>query len=172
LPLRALAGLEAGIVGVIWMFGCFLVAALWDGRGIWAVPNLFSTVFYGDYAYQDEFFKTTWAGMALIVVIYGCLGAVWGCFWKERKQLLAFLGALTGLAVYYFFFNFFWVRANPLIPVYAPVRQLQVAHILWGAALARSPVYATRIARIVSGPAIPRTAGQEGAQIVSGELIR
>ena len=173
LLLHALAGLEAGIVGVIWMFGCFVVAAFWEGRGIWAVPNLFSTLFYGDYAYQDQFLRTTWAGLAVIIVLYGIVGAVWGCIWKEeRKPLLSFFGALTGLATYYFFFNFFWVHANPLIPLYAPVRQLQVAHILWGAALARSPGYSKRISATLTGPQISRGSNQAAAEIVSGELIR
>jgi hypothetical protein len=156
LLIHALAGLEAGMVGVIWMFGCFVVAAFWIGRGIWSVPNLFSTVFYGDFAYQDEFLRTTWSGIALVTVIYGLIGAAWGCFWKEdRKPLLAFFGAVTGMAVYYLFFDLIWQHANPLIPLYAPVRELQVAHILWGAALARSPGYARQIAAASLPSAVP-----------------
>ena len=187
----ALAGLQAGIVGAIWMFGCFVVAAFWSGGSVWSVPNLFSTTFYGDFAYQDEILRTTWAGMALIIVIYGLLGALWGCFWKaERKPLLTFFGAITGLAIYYLFFNFVWQYASPLIPLYAPVREMQVAHILWGAALAKSPGYAMRIAAAglpPEPPAVPPTtkppgpifhdsdqprSDEEGARSVSGELIR
>jgi hypothetical protein len=152
----ALAGLQAGIAGVIWMFGCSVVLAFWSGRGVWSVPNLLSTVFYGDFAYQDVFLHYTWAGLALITVIYGLLGAVWGLIWKaERKPLLTFIGTITGLAVYYLFFNFVWQLANPVIPLYAPVRELQVAHILWGAALAKSPAYAARIAAAVTPPIGP-----------------
>lgn len=176
LLIHAMAGLQAGIVGVVWMFGCFVVAAFWNGRSIWSVPNLFSTVFYGDFAWQDEFLRTTWAGSALIIVIYGLLGAAWGCLWKEnRRALMSFYGALTGLAVYFLLFNFVWVRADPLIPLYGPLRQLQVAHILWGAALARSPGYSRRIAAAIM-PAVPREASldatQDAAESVSGELIR
>jgi hypothetical protein len=172
---HAVAGLQAGVVGVIWMFGCFVVGAVWNGRNIWSVPNLFSTVFYGDFAWQDEFLRTTWAGCALIVVIYGLLGAAWGCLWKEnRRALMSFYGALTGLAIYFFFFNFAWVHADPLLPLYGPLRQLQVAHILWGAALARSPGYSRRIAAAIT-PAVPReanpAAAQDAAESVSGELI-
>jgi len=183
----AMAGLQAGIVGVLWMFGCFVVAAFWSGGGIWSVPNLFSTVFYGDFAYQDYFLRSTWAGMALIVVIYGLLGAVWGCFWKsERKPLLAFFGALTGVAVYYLCFDFVWQYVDQLIPLYAPTRELQVAHILWGVALAKSPGYARRIALAESGtpPAGPPESASpppvlhsdnqpsgDDAESVSGELI-
>jgi hypothetical protein len=142
----ALGGLEASIAGIVWMFGCFIVAAFWNGVGIWSVPNLFSTIFYGDYAFDDAFFKTTWSGLALMIVIYGLLGIAWGCLWKEnRKPLLSFFGALTGLFVYYVSFHFVWPTINALISLHAPERELEVAHILWGAALAKSPGYTRRI---------------------------
>ena len=175
--IHALAGLQAGIVGVIWMFACFLVAAFWGGSGIWSVPNLFSKLFYGDEVLQGEFFRSTWAGIALIVFVYGLIGVLWGCFWKERrKALLSFYGALAGLATYYLFFDFVWVHADPLIPLYAPIRQLQVAHILWGAALAKSPVYSARIAAairpVASSGKTDQPSDQEPVEIVSGELIQ
>ncbi len=134
----ASAGLQAGIVGVIWMFVLFVVAAFLTGGGIWSMPNLFATAFYGEYAWQNGFFRDTWSGIALLVVLYGSIGALWGCFWKDhRKPLLSFYGAILGLAVYYLFFNFVWTHVNPAIPLYAPIRQMQVAHVLWGAALSK-----------------------------------
>jgi hypothetical protein len=178
LLIHALAGLQAGVVGVIWMLVCFVVAAFWNDGGIWSIPNLFSTFFYGENAWEGGFLRTTWAGLALIVVLYGFLGVVWGCLWSaRRKLLLSVYGSLTGLAVYYFFFSYVWVHADPLIPLYAPVRELQVAHILWGAALARSPRYAARIAQAIRPAHVTRAAGtpppgQDAADIVSGELIR
>ena len=181
----ALAGLEAGITGVIWMFACFFVAAYWNSSGVWSVPNLFATVFYGDYAYEGDFRRSTWAGIALIVVIYGLLGLVWGWLWKDnRRPMLSFYGAMAGLAVYFIFFDFIWTHLNPLIPLYAPVRQLEVAHILWGVGLARSPVYARRITTAMLPPVVfnapmyppapvnPPVAGQDEAESVSGELIQ
>jgi hypothetical protein len=178
---HTLAGLQAGVVGVFWMFGCFVVAALMDGRGIWSVPNVFSTAFYGDGAYQDEFQRTTWAGIALILVVYGFLGALWGLWWKdERKPLLRLFGVITGLVTYYVFFEYIWFRIAPLIPYYAPTRQMQVAHILWGAALAASPVYSKRIAQAIAPARVEYAAGTAGiaqsekpddAESVSGELI-
>ena len=180
------AGLEAGIMGVIWMFGCFFVASYWDSSGLWSVPNLFATVFYGDYAYEGDFRRSTWAGIALIVVIYGLIGLLWGCFWREnRKPLMTFYGAIVGLAVYFLFFSLIWPHLNPLLPLYAPVRQLEVAHILWGMALAKSPAYARRIATALMPPPVfnPPTytatpyppnppAGQDEAESVSGEVIQ
>lgn len=185
--ISALAGLQAGIVGVVWMFFCFFVAAFWGGGGIWSIPNLFSTAFYGESSYQNEFYRTTWAGVAFIVVLYGSMGALWGCFWRARRRpLLSLTGALTGLALYYFFFNYAWLHVSPGISLYAPVRELQVAHVFWGAALAKSPLYANRIAVALNprgqnshgthpeptifGPD-GRPVDQEPAETVSGEVI-
>ncbi len=178
---HALAGLQAGVAGVFWMFGCFAVAAFLGGDGMWSVPNAFATAFYGDYAYQSEFRQTTWAGIALILVVYGLLGAIWGWWWKdERKPLLRLFGAITGLVTYYVFFGYIWPRADPLIPYYAPVRQMQVAHILWGAALAASPAYSKRISQVIAPAPLEYTAGTatsgqsmkpEDAESVSGEVI-
>jgi hypothetical protein len=177
LLIPALAGLEAGILGVIWMFVCFFIAAFWGGSGLWSIPNLFSTMFYGDYVYQDEFFHTTWAGLATIIVIYTVLGIVWGCVWGERRRpLLAFSGALTGLLIYFLFFNFIWVHLAPSIVLYAPTRQLQVAHILWGAVLAKSPAFAARISAATSTAVPPNFTApgpdQAPAEVVTGELIQ
>lgn len=159
LPVYAMAGLQAGVTGVFWMLGCFAVAAFWGGHSLWAVPNLFSTVFYGEDVAQDEFLRSSWAGLALIVFIYGVLGVVWGWWWKgERKPLLTIFGALTGLVTYYLFFGLIWPYAVPVMALYAPVRQLQVAHILWGVALANSPVYSSRIILALLPPAaVPST---------------
>lgn len=178
----ALGGLEASIAGIVWMFGCFIVAAFWSGIGIWSVPNLFSTIFYGDYAFDDAFSKTTWSGLALMIVVYGLLGIAWGCLWKEnRKPLLSFFGALTGLFVYYVSFHFLWPAINALIQLHAPERELQVAHILWGAALAKSPAYTRRIEAAIAPPH-PGTAytaqatatppDHDDSESVTGELIQ
>ena len=175
---HAVAGLHAGIVGVFWMWGCFAVAAFWSGQSVWTAPNLFSTAFYGEDAYQGEFLSTTWAGLALIVFIYGLLGVIWGCLWKDkRKPLLRFFGAVTGLVTYYLLFNLIWPHVDATIPLYAPERQLQVAHVLWGAALAGSPGYSVRITGAMNPPpsvqvSMPGLPGnQDDAESTTGELI-
>jgi hypothetical protein len=143
---HALAGLQAGVLGALIMFLCLMIGSLWYGRSIWVVPNLFSTTFFGSDAYRNHLLRTSWAGVALIVAIYGTLGTVWGCIWREkRKPWLAVYGALAGLVVYFVFYDFLWLRVNPLVTLYAPDRQLELGHILWGMVLARSPLYARRI---------------------------
>ncbi len=159
----ALAGLQAGIVGVFWMFGCFIVAAYWNGQSIWSIPNLFSTAFYGGNAWESEFARTTWSGLALILALYGLLGAFWGCLDRQSRPFIRALGALAGVATYYLFFGFIWVHLAPPLALYAPTRELLVAHVIWGAALAGAPRYSRRIQQATSGSA--------GAD-VTGEWIR
>src|SRR3569833_3265908 len=93
----ALAGLHACVVGVLVMFVVVGLASLFHGCSIWVVPNLFSTTFFGIDAYRNRFAHTSWAGLALTFAIYGVLGIIWGCIWRDRKvRWLPAYGALTG----------------------------------------------------------------------------
>ena len=143
---HALAGLQAGVLGALLLFVCVMIGSLWHGRSIWVVPNLFSTTFFGSGAYRNQLLKTSWAGVAITVAIYGLLGMVWGCIWRdERKRWLSLYGAIAGLAVYFIFYDFLWRHVNPIVTLYAPDRELEAGHVLWGLVLARSPLYARRI---------------------------
>jgi hypothetical protein len=167
---HALGGLEAGVLGALAMLACLMLGSLWDHKSIWVVPNLFATTFYGSNAYRNQLLRTTWSGVALLIAVYGALGAGWGCIWRdERKPWLGLYGAILGLAVYFVFYDFMWKQANPLVVLYAPDRQLQLGHILWGVFLARSPLFSRRIAESSFGPAGHDT---EVEEIKSGEVIR
>jgi hypothetical protein len=171
-PLRhALAGLQAGVLGALVLFACVMIGSLWDDRSIWVVPNLFATTFFGGNAYRNQLLRTSWTGIALIIAMYGALGVLWGCIWRDRRiPWLGFYGAVTGLCIYFLFFDSLWRHVNPLITLYAPDRQLQLGHVLWGIVLARSPLYSRRIADAVLNkpPVVQEVAAQE---ISSGEVI-
>jgi hypothetical protein len=144
---HALAGLEAGILGAILMLAVVMLGASLNGRSIWVFPNLLATIFQGSGVYRNEYLNVSWAGVAVVLAIYGGLGAIWGLVWREQRKpgLMAF-GAIVGLAVYYLFFRLIWPHWAPVISLYAPDRQLELGHILWGVALARSPKFARQIA--------------------------
>jgi hypothetical protein len=178
---HALAGLEAGVLGSLLMLACVMLGASFDRHSIWVVPNLFATTFYGSQAYENQFTHYSWAGLALFIAIYGLIGALWGCVWREQsKRGLVIYGAITGIVVYFAFFHFIWNHVNGLIVLYAPNRQLAFGHVLWGMALAKSPGYAKRIARdsaapepAVTNPAATNSDGSgSDEEIRTGEVIQ
>jgi hypothetical protein len=173
-PLRhALAGLQAGVLGALVLFACVMVGSLWDGRSIWVVPNLFATTFFGSDAYLNQLLRTSWTGIALIVAVYGILGALWGSIWRDRRiPWLGVYGAGTGLCIYFLFYGILWRHVNPLVTLYAPDRQLQLGHVLWGIILARSPLYSRRIADSVFNKPAPVVQEPAVQEISSGEVIR
>lgn len=167
---HALAGLQAAVFGSLLLLACLMIGSLWNGRSIWVVPNLFATTFFGSEVYRNQLLRASWTGVALIVAAYGLLGVLWGCIWRdERKRWLGFYGAVTGLCVYFLFYDFLWLHVNPLVTLYAPDRQLQFGHVLWGIALARSPSYARRIANSTTLPSVHDDVGTP--EIVGGEVI-
>jgi hypothetical protein len=174
----ALAGIQAGVLGALALLACVMVGSLWDHRSIWVVPNLFATTFFGDNAYRNQFLRTSWTGVALLLVVYGALGMIWGLVWRDkRKPWLSLYGAIAGIVVYFALYGYFWNHANPLVTLYAPDRQLEVGHVLWGIVLARSPKYARGIAESMRTPStgapIALLAGEPEVQEVrSGEVIR
>lgn len=172
---HVLAGLQAGVVGALVIFACLMVGSLWNGRSVWVVPNLFATTFFGSGVYRNQLLRTSWTGIALIVTVYGALGILWGCIWGDgRKPWLGLYGAVAGLCIYFLFYGVLWQHVNPLVTLYAPDRQLQLGHVLFGMALARSPLYARRIADSVLNK--PARAGEVYAaaaqEVRSGEAIR
>jgi hypothetical protein len=143
------------------MIGWLMLESMWLRRSVWSLPNLFATVFYGPHAYVNGFVRSSLSGVALLLVIYGVLGVLWGIVWQEKHQaFLRLIGALTGLVVYALFFDFIWPHTKPLVSLYAPNRALEVAHMLWGIMLAASPRFARSIA-----------SATEPAEIRSGEVI-
>jgi hypothetical protein len=171
-----LAGLEAGVVGAFVLLAWLMIASLWSSRSVWLTPNLFATTFFGSSVYRNHFLRASWTGVALIIALYGILGGLWGTIWREkRRPLLALWGALAGIGAYFLFFDLVWKHFNPLIPVYAPLRQMQIAHVLWGILLARSPKYARRIEHSISpAPLVPPLPESQEAEpaVSSGEVIQ
>jgi hypothetical protein len=164
---HTLAGLEAGVAGALFMIVWSMLGSVWTRRSIWMILNLYATTFYGSRVYVNQFTRGSWSGVALMVLICGIGGVLWGVIWRDgRRPFLALFGAVTGLLVYYVLFNLILRSTNPLIPLYAPERQMQIGYILWGMALSRSPLYSRRIAEAMS-PASP----QEAEEIRSGEVI-
>lgn len=133
----ALAGIQVGVIGALVLLGYLAVDSAWHRRSVWTVPNLFASTFYGESAYRQGFHARTSAGVALFVVIYGLLGALFGLVVRDHGSLprVAVLGLIYGTAWFFLSFDWLWKHVNPLVPLYSPDRAMLVGHLLYGAVL-------------------------------------
>jgi hypothetical protein len=143
-----------------------MLGSLWYHHSIWVPANLFSTALYGSDAYLNRFASTSWAGLAIVLVMYGVMGAIWGLVWRDSRPRHSLVyGALCGAITYLLLFGIFWKRVDPLIALYAPVRQLEFATIIWGMIVVRSAAFATGEARTDT------EIQDEAVAVRSGEVI-
>ena len=142
------------------MIGWWLLAELIQHRSPWTVPNLLATTFYGERAYRSAFTASTWSGFAAPMVVYCLAGVGFALLGRERKAgwLLIMIGAVTGLLLDWFVFDFTLRRINPLVSIYSPDRILAVSHLIYGITLAS---YAGFARDLLPQPAPPSEATSE-----------
>jgi hypothetical protein len=141
-----LAGLQAGMLAVLWMLAWMGSSAVWQRRSFWTSENLLATTFYGGVAVRDGFTASTASGLALYLLVYSTLGgllaAAIGMRLPPAKLVLASIAAALGW--YYFSFHYVWKAVSPLVPLLHAVRPNLVGHIIYGALVARFPNYLPR----------------------------
>ena len=96
----ALAGLQAGMLGVLWMLAWMGVNAKWEQRSFWTPENLFATAFYGGSAIQWGFAMSTVSGLALYLLLYSLLGAAFATVVRNRLSHIGVPVSYTHLDVY------------------------------------------------------------------------
>lgn len=138
-----LAGLQAGVIAALILLGWLALASAWHRRSIWTAANIMATTFYGEAALGREFTFRTVAGIALYLVLYGTIGALFGLTLAGRGASLrtTLIGVLVGLGWYYLSFAILWQNINPLIPLYTHRGPMMVGHVLYGGLLGRFPRY-------------------------------
>lgn len=142
-PDRLLAGLEAGVIAVLILLGWLALASAWYRRSIWTTANIMATTFYGQAALGPGFTFRTLAGLALYLVLYGIIGALFGLALDGRRAGLriTLIGVLVGLGWYYLSFALLWRNLNPLISLYTHRGPMMAGHVLYGGLLGRFPRY-------------------------------
>ncbi len=141
LLLRALAGIETGVLGGLAMLGWLAASSALDRQSIWIIPNLLGSVFYGRDVLRRSFSWVTMDGLALHFFVSGLIGFVFGIATGGSRSRLrvALLGILTGLLWYYFSEALFWRKLGILARIYGPPRSLLLAHLIFGFVLAWFP---------------------------------
>jgi hypothetical protein len=138
-----LAGLQAGLIGLFWMLAWMGVSDVLHRRGFWTAENLLASIFRGDAAIRSGFAASTVSGLALYLVLYTLLGALFAMAVREHltrvPRMLA--GILWGVCWYYFSFRVLWNAVAPLVWLLHAERPTLLAHVVYGALVSRFPAY-------------------------------
>ena len=138
---RALAGIEAGVLGGVAMFGWLAASSVLDMRSIWLAPNLLGSTLAGRDVLQRGFGWTTVSGLALHLSVSGLVGMGFGLLvgGSTRRIRVMLLGMLSGLVWYYFSQALFWRKLGVFVTLYSPPRTLLLAHLIYGMVLGWFP---------------------------------
>ncbi|MGA2328043.1 MAG: hypothetical protein ABSH05_17330 [Bryobacteraceae bacterium] len=141
LLVRALAGIQTGVLGGLAMFGWLAASSAVERQSVWIVPNLLGSLFYGRDVLWRSFSRTTVAGLALHLFVTGLIGLGFGMAVGESRNRLrvALLGIFSALVWYHFSELLFWRKLGALAMIYSPPRSMLLAHLVYGFALAWHP---------------------------------
>jgi hypothetical protein len=159
-----LAGLQAGMIGICWMLAWLGVSAKGQGRSFWTAENLMASVFHGGAAIRRGFGTSTLSGIALYLLIYSLLGAGFAMTARNRLTSLGtvLLGVLFSVGWYYLWFRAVGQTAMPLVWLLHAGNSTAFGHVIFGALIARFPVY---LPRLEPPPAQAPAAEQAGEAI-------
>jgi hypothetical protein len=138
-----LAGLQAGMVGALWMLAWLGVSAAWQNQGFWNSENLFATLFYGSDAVRSDFSWKSIAGLALYLLLYSLLGGIFALALRGRARSgrLAPIGIIFALGWFYLSFHLLWKSVMPLAYLLSSDRPTMIGHLIYGVCIGRFPVY-------------------------------
>jgi hypothetical protein len=138
-----MAGVQAGILGGLFVVGWLALLSLLQGRSIWSIPNLLASTFYGEAALRRGFRWSSLSGVALQLVVCALAGLLFGFAVSgiASRSRVMFLGVAAGLAWYFLSVGVFWKYVNPMVPLYARGSGMMLAHLGMGVFLGSFPRY-------------------------------
>ncbi len=138
-----LAGLQAGMLGTVWLLLWMGISAKFQGRSFWTAENLMASVFYGGAAIRNGLAWHTVPGLALYLSVYCLLGALFAMAVRDRlpRLRLLLLSLIFALAWYYASFHGLWEALSPLIGRLHVERSTVLGHLIYGTFLSRFPAY-------------------------------
>lgn len=153
---RALAGIEAGVLGGTAMFGWLALSSLVDLRSIWAAPDLLGSTLSGQPAIERGFGWATVLGLGLHFSVSGLIGMTFGLLAGNagRRLRVTLLGMLTGLVWFYFSQALLPRKLGGFAMPYSP-RTLLLAHLMYGLVLGWFPSGLRSVTRSFLGEAAP-----------------
>jgi hypothetical protein len=154
-----LAGLQAGMMGICWMLAWLGLSAMGQQRSFWTAENLMASVFYGGAAIRRGFGPSTLSGIALYLLVYSLLGAVFAVAARHRFTRLGtgLVGVLCSVGWYWLWFRLLGQSVMPLVWLLHAGNSTAFGHVIFGGMLARFPAYLPKWEQ----PAGPAPAGEQ-----------
>jgi hypothetical protein len=131
------------MIGIGWMLAWLGLSAMGQRRSFWTAENLMASVFHGGAAIRRGFGFSTLSGIALYLLIYSLLGAAFALSVRNRFTPVGavLLGLLFSLGWYWLWFRALGQAAMPLLWLLHPENTTVFGHLIFGASIARFPVY-------------------------------
>lgn len=158
-----LAGLQAGMIAGCWMLAWLGFSALGQRRSFWTAENLMATVFHGGTAIRRGFGTTTLSGIALYLLVYSLLGALFALAIRMRFTSLGtvLVGVLFAVGWYCLWFRAVGQIVMPLVWLLHAENSTAFGHVIFGALIARFPSYLPhREQPVPEAPPIAEPAGE------------
>ena len=153
---RALAGLQAGTVGVLNMLLWLGVCSVWRHESFWTGPNVLADAFYQSGTFHAGLEWSTAFGVALYILLYGVLGTLFAlAAGRPMTRLrLGLIAMAFGLGWYWITYRWLWRAAAPLAALLHGGHAAMLGHLLYGALLGRFPRYLPRAAAPETTPPV------------------
>ena len=135
-----LAGLEAATLGTLWMLAWMGFSAAWQRRSFWTAENLLANAYHPNGAIPAGFGWSSISGLALYLLLYGLLGAVFAMLRAGHRPSpvgTMMLAMIFALAWYYFSFHLLWRAVSPAISFLHAERSTIAGHLIYGLSLGR-----------------------------------
>jgi hypothetical protein len=164
---RLASGIEAGVIGGLAVLGVLVSESLLRGHAWWEIPNLLGTTFYGSRAFRTGPSLVTLSGTALHFTLTGTIGGIFGVVFgaiRERWRLVP-LGLATAMIWYLLADAVFWLRVNPLVPLYE-----NSLHAFQPVAILSQAIFGACLGWMGPADRHPATEELQPSELPSGEL--
>jgi hypothetical protein len=152
------------MMGICSMLAWLGLSAIGQRRSFWTAENLMASVFHGNAAIRRGFGPSTVSGIALYLLIYSLLGALFAV--AARNRFTGFgsflLGVLFSVGWYCLWFRALGQTLMPLVWLLHAESSTAFGHVIFGAMIARFPAYLPRL----DPPAAPTPAAEPPAEAV------
>jgi hypothetical protein len=152
----ALAGLEAGMLGAMWMLLWLGMSATLQNRSFWMPENLMATAFHRDALIAPGFGWSTFTGTAVYLLIYSLLGAAFAAAVRGRVTRVRDVLLCVTFALAWYYFSFHWVfrTVMPTVALLHVERATLLGHLIYGTVLGRYPVYLRQLEATLAAPVV------------------